>query len=117
MDSMHIRDLRLACIIGTKPAERKKKQNVIINLVLECDLRSAGRSDRLEDALNYHTLLERMSTMVEDSTCFLIEHLAELIAQLCLESRQVKGVTVKVEKPGAFARARGVAVEIRRKRS
>jgi len=116
MDKMYIKDLDLRCIIGTRPEERKRKQKVIINVVIECDLRKAGRSDRLSDAINYKTLAEKIGALAGDRKTFLIERLADRVARICLGDKGVKVVTVRVEKPSALANAAGAAVEIRRMR-
>jgi dihydroneopterin aldolase len=55
--------------------------------------------------------------MVEDSRYYLLEALAEAIAAVCLKHRGVKGVRVRVDKPGALRFARSVAVEIERERT
>jgi FolB domain-containing protein len=115
-DWIHIRDLTVPCIIGTKPDEREHRQNVVINLTLDCDLSVAGRSDRLEDTVNYMTLKKKVLAHVEASQFFLIERLAQTIADLCLEDPRVSAVRVSVDKPGALTRARSVAVEIERRR-
>lgn len=115
MDKIHIKDLALQCIIGTKPEERKQKQEIIINITLECDLVPAGRSDELEDTINYNTLKKEIVALIEGSEFFLLERLADRIAGLCLENDRVEAVTVMVNKPGALTEARSVAVEIYRK--
>ncbi len=50
-DKIYIRDLALRCIIGVYPEERREKQDVIINIVLECDHSAAAKSDQLADAV------------------------------------------------------------------
>jgi len=114
MDKMTIRDLRLKCFIGTRPAERKRKQAVLVNVALECDLSRAGRTDALKDTVNYARMEERIAALAESSRFFLIERLAERIAQVCLGDRRVKAVTVRVDKPAALPRAASAGVEIRR---
>ena len=114
MDRIYIRDLALRCIIGVYPEERREKQDVIINLVLECDLAVAARSDRLEDTMNYKELKQQIRAMVEASEFLLIERLADRIAEICLQNRRVQSATVTVDKPGALRFARSVAVEITR---
>ena len=54
---------------------------------------------------------------VEASDCFLIEKLADNIADMCLQELKVRAVTVTVDKPGALTKARSVAVEIRREKT
>lgn len=114
-DKIYIRDMALSCVIGTKPEERAQKQEVVLNITLECDLAPAGRSDRLEDTVNYNMLKKKIVALVEGSEFFLIEKLAERIADLCLQNERVTAATVTVDKPAALAEARTVAVEIYRK--
>ena len=115
-DKIHIRDLHMRCIIGTSPDERREKQDVLINLTLYTDLAAAGRSDRIEDTVDYKMLKKRVIGMVAESSCSLIEHLAERIAEVCLAEARVGRVSVSVDKPGALRFARSVAVEIVRDR-
>jgi FolB domain-containing protein len=116
LDRIHIRDLHLRCIIGTSEEERREKQDVLINLTLYADLKLAGKSDRLEDTADYKTLKKRVIAMVQESSCHLVEHLAERIAEVCLSDPRIQRVDVTVDKPGALRFARSVAVEIVRTR-
>lgn len=52
-DKIYIRDLALRCIIGVYPEEKREKQDVVINIVLECDHSAAAKSDNLDDAIDY----------------------------------------------------------------
>ena len=110
----HKSDLALRCIIGIYPEEREKKQDVVINVVMEADLRAAGASDRIEDTIDYKTIKLRIVEMVEGSECNLIECLADRIARICLTDPRVRRVTVTLDKPGALRFARSVAVEVTR---
>jgi len=113
-DKIFIRDLVLRCIIGTRSGEREKKQEVVINITLECDLAPAGKSDRLDDTANYTSLANSIAVFVEGSTFFLVEKLAHEIAGICLQNDRTTGVTVTVDKPGALPASRSVAVKIKR---
>lgn len=116
MDKIYIRDLNLRCIIGIYPHERKEKQDVVVNLVLDGNFSKAGRSDDIGDAVNYKTIKQQVIRLVERSSFNLIERLAEEIARVCLKDRKVRRVTVTVDKPGALRFARSVAVEMTRGR-
>ena len=116
MDRIYIRDLTLRCIIGLYPEERKTKQDIIINVVMETDLRAAGKSDALKDTVDYKAIKLAILDFVEKSSFNLIESLAEGIATICLKDKRVQGVTVTIDKPGALRFARSVAVEITRSR-
>jgi dihydroneopterin aldolase/D-erythro-7,8-dihydroneopterin triphosphate epimerase len=52
-DRIYIRDLVVCCTIGIDEQERANKQNVLVQIVLETDLRRAGRTDALEDTIDY----------------------------------------------------------------
>ena len=116
MDYIHIKDLLARCIIGINEDERREKQDVVINVVLGVDTQPAGRSDRFEDAVDYRALKKRIFSMVEQSEYFLVEALAEEIADIALENPGVAEVRVLVEKPSALRFARSVGVEIHRQR-
>ncbi len=116
MDRIIIRDLRVRCIIGINDDERLEKQDVIINIAIYADLSKAGKSDKAEDTIDYKALKKSILSMVESSHYFLLEALAQAIADLCLQNPAVEEVTVSVDKPYALRFARSVAVEITRKR-
>lgn len=112
LDCIHIRDLALRCIIGIYEEERRDKQDVVVNIRLYADLRRACRSDDVRDTIDYKALKKKVIALAERSSCRLIEHLAELIADVCLEDSRVRRAVVSVDKPGALRFARSVAVEI-----
>lgn len=115
-DRIHIRDLRTRCIVGIRPEEREKQQDVVIQVTLRADLRKPGQSDDIDDTIDYATLKQQILDTVEASSFLLIERLAQVIADLCLADARVASATVAVEKPGALRFARTVAVEITRTR-
>lgn len=116
-DRIEIRDLLLRCIIGINESERHNKQDVIINIVMWADTRPAAESDNIEDAVNYRTVAKQIIEHVEESVYFLVERLAERIAEICLRDPRVARVQVQLEKPGALRFARSVGVTIVRTRA
>ncbi len=112
-DQIHIKDLQLRTIIGVNAEERRDRQDVLVNLVLDVDTRPAGATDDIAQAVNYRTLTKRIIQLVETSQFYLVEKLAAEIAAVCLDDERVERVRVTVEKPGAlrFARSVGVTVE------
>lgn len=116
LDRICIYDLLVRCILGINGDERREKQDVLINLAVYVDLRKAGKSDRIEDTVNYRALKKRVLAMAEDSHYLLEEALADAVAELCLAEPLVQRVEVRVEKPNALRFARSVAVEITRTR-
>jgi len=115
-DKIYVRDLSLRCIIGIFPEERKNRQDVIVNLVLEGSFSGAARTDSIEQTANYKTITKQIIQLVERSEFFLIETLAEKISEVCLSDPLVMRAQVTLDKPGALRFARSVAVEIVRER-
>ena len=115
-DRVLIKDLLLRTIIGVNESERDNLQDVLLNITLEADLRAAGRSDDIADAVNYRTVTKEVIAHVEASSHFLVEKLAAEVARICLRHDGVNRVTVRVEKPGALRFADSVGVEITRTR-
>ncbi len=112
-DKILIKDLFLRTIIGINDEERANRQDVLINVVLSADTRAAGKSDNIEDAVNYRSIAKRVIELVEGSRFFLVEKLAEEVAALCLQDARVTSAQVTVEKPAAlrFSRSVGVCIE------
>ncbi len=116
LDRIHIDGLTVRCIIGVRDWERHEKQSVNVHITLFADLRTAGRTDRMEDTIDYVEVKRQVMALIEGSSFRLIERLAQRIADTCLEAPRVERVAVRLEKPGALRHARTVGVEIVRDR-
>lgn len=116
LDQIHIKDLLVRTIVGINPDERDNMQDVVLNIILHADLRDAGRCDEIDDTIDYAKLKKRILAHVDDARYFLIERLAQAVADLCLEDERIQAVDVTVDKPGALRFARSVAVSIHRTR-
>lgn len=116
LDQIVISDLQFRCIVGLGEEERQEKQDIVAQIVLFVDLHAAGRSDAIEDTVDYRALKKDILASVEPSRFRLIEALAQSIADICLSRTQVDRVAVTVEKPGALRFARTVSVRIVRNR-
>lgn len=117
LDCIDIDALAVRTVIGINDDERVRKQEVVVHLRLYCDLSIPGRSDRIEDTINYRSLTKEVIEFTEAAEFGLIESLAEGIARLALKPSQVRRVRVRVEKPGALRFAENVAVSIVRSAS
>ena len=117
MDRIVIRELLVRCVLGVDEEERREMQDVLITVALHADLRRAGESDRLEDAIDYRSVKKEILAAADGSRYRLVEALAERVASLCLSHAGVERVDVTVEKPGSLRFARSAAIEITRVRS
>ena len=116
-DKVFIRDLLCRGILGINPEERVNRQDVLVNVILECDTRKAAASKEIADAVNYRTVAKGVLHLVETGDYLLVETLCADIAALCLEDPRVSACEVTVDKPTVLRFAGGVGVTIRRERS
>jgi D-erythro-7,8-dihydroneopterin triphosphate epimerase len=116
MDKLFIVDLAVRCIIGVYPEERREKQDLIVNVEMQADLRDAGRSDDIADTIDYKSIKKQVLALIEESDFELIEALADRIAGLILQDSRIEQTTVRIDKPGALRFAQASAVEITRRR-
>ena len=103
---------------GDIEAERSLGGRYSVDIEMEADLRAAGRSDSLEDTVDYVRCFQLVRDLVEKEQFRLLEALAEAIAGALLrEQPKARSVRVRVAKQppvrGTFQR---FAVELERAR-
>lgn len=116
MDKVIIKDLLVRGIIGVNDWERKRAQDILINVTLFTDTRRAAETDNIADCVNYSTMSKKIQAHAESAGRLTVEALANDLAGICLEDKGVHKVILRVEKPGAVRFARSVGVEIERSR-
>ncbi|WKZ37649.1 MAG: dihydroneopterin aldolase [Anaerolineales bacterium] len=116
MDKTFIKDLLVRGIIGVNDWERKKPQDILINVTVFSDTACAAESDDIKDCVDYSTLAKKIQAHAETAARLTVEALANDLIKICLEQNGVRKAIVRVEKPGAVRFARSVGVEIERKR-
>lgn len=117
LDRIMIRDLLVRGIVGINPEERRERQDILVNVTMWADTRSAAASGDIGDAVNYRTIAKALIAHIESSQPYLVERLAADLAAICFgQDKRVQAVEVSVEKPGALRFARSVGVTIYRQR-
>ncbi len=115
-DRIEIEDLSLRAVIGIFDHERDRRQELSMSLTLATDVRRAAATDAIDDAVDYKSVTKRIIDFVEASQFFLLETLAEQVAQLIFDEFDIDAVRLRVDKPGALRHARTVGVAITRYR-
>jgi dihydroneopterin aldolase/D-erythro-7,8-dihydroneopterin triphosphate epimerase len=117
LDKIIIRGLLVRGIVGINPDERKNRQDILVNVVMWADTRSAAASDDIADAVNYRTVTKALVNHIENSQPFLVERLAADLVRICFETDvRIQAVELTVEKPTALRFARSVGLTIYRTR-
>ena len=93
---------------GDVEAERELGSRVYVDVEIRADLAPAGRSDALEDTVDYVRCYELVRAVVEERRYRLLEAVAENIASALLEQPGAQSVRVRVAKqpplPGVISR-------------
>ena len=104
---------------GNNPEERDIGQPFVVDLEVEADLSVAGRSDSLDDTINYAALYRAVKGVMEGPPRNLLEAVAQDIADAVLGGFPVDAAKVRVRKtqpPIRDARLTSAGVEIERRR-
>ena len=103
---------------GVRPAERERPQEFKVDVEIDCDLSEPGKSDRIEDSVDYRRVRAIAKEVIEGESQNLIETLAARIAERVLQLPRVAGVSVRVAKrPASMQPIGAAAVRIDRTRA
>jgi len=114
MDIVFIDDLQIDTVIGIYDWEREIRQVVSISLEMTHDIRKAAETDDIQYTLNYKSVSKRIIDFVEGSEFFLVETMAEQIANIILNEFNVPWLRLRLGKPGAIRGAKSVGLIIER---
>jgi FolB domain-containing protein len=114
LDRITIRKLTAELIIGTFPEERNTPQTIIADIDIFCDLEKAGRSDDLADTVDYFELESRMYHLMTGSCFYLLEKLAQEMADSILADQRIKECRIRLVKPAALQHSGPAEIEITR---
>ena len=114
-DKVFIKNLVLPCNVGVSKEERIKKQNVVIDVEIQCDLSQAAATDDLNKTINYYEIKEKVSAAVRGCEFKLLETLAENVAWLVLKDPAAFEIKVAVKKE-KYSKEPIMGIEITRDR-
>ncbi len=115
-DKVFIKNLVLPCSVGITKEERLKKQNVVIDIEIFCDLGHAGTTDNIGKTINYAEVQEQITNAVTKSEFNLLESLAQSVASLILKNPAASQVTVAIKKE-KYSKKPVIGIEITRDRN
>ena len=101
MDVIQLTGIRCYGYTGYLQEERFLGQWFEVDLRIEVDLATAGQSDRIEDTLDYRSVITTVKEIISLSKFDLVEKLAETIITRVLSFDKVQQVELKLHKPGA----------------
>jgi dihydroneopterin aldolase len=99
MDTVSVRDLGVAAVIGVHPWEREIEQTLVVSVEMAADVRKAATSDDLAAALDYSAVAESIAAVLRDGKFRLIETAAERVAGRLLADFPVSWLRLELRKP------------------
>ena len=116
MDSILIRELRVAVLIGIYKRERFLPQTVSIDLDIGLPGTAVFKSDKVADTIDYEQVALKIQKLAASGHFKLVETFAERIAKLLVDDFNAPWVKVSASKIGILPNAKFVGVTIERKR-
>ena len=102
MDRIYIKGLDVFAYHGVMPKEKRDGQRFVLDITLDCDLSRAGRTDRLEDTVDYTAVMDAAVQAMTENSYDLIERAASRTAEAILRAEEkVERVTLCLRKPEA----------------
>ena len=98
-DTVSIRDLSVAAVIGVHAWERDVEQTLVVSVDIATDVRKAAASDDLADALDYSAVAETIAAVLREGKFRLIETAAERVARRLLADFPMSWLRLELRKP------------------
>ena len=101
MDSIQVNGIRAYGYVGYLAEEKVLGQWFEVDLTLWVDLENAGKSDNIEDTVDYREAIAATKELITTARFNLVEKLVSAIADKILTIEKVSQVRVKLSKPAA----------------
>jgi dihydroneopterin aldolase len=100
--------------IGVHAFEKEQGQDIIVDVTLTCKPLPAGKSDDLHQTIDYGQVFALVRDRVEQASCDLLEHLADILASQILDTfASAERAEVTLRKPHAPISGRFQSVGVR----
>ncbi|MCB1947779.1 dihydroneopterin aldolase [Nitrosomonas sp.] len=114
MDIIFLRNFRAKTRIGIYPWERKVAQTIQLDLEIALPNKRAVKTDCIEDAVDYAQIAHSIHKILAKHHFFLLEALAEHIAQTIIKKFKSPWVKVSISKLGIIRGIEKIGVSIER---
>ena len=112
MDCIRIKSLKIKARHGVYEFERKKDGTFELDIEIYLSLKKSGRSDKLEDTINYDDIVSIATKAFTEKNYNLVEAVAESVCKKLLYALKVAKVKLRVRKPHAPINADFDTIEV-----
>ena len=101
MDVIRLEKMQFYGYHGVSELEKELGGKFEVDLEMFFPLQKSGKSDRIEDTLDYEAAYKLVQSCVRQEKYFLLEALAETIVETCMKTFPIHRIVVRVRKPNA----------------
>ena len=112
-----IKDLVLKMLVGIHNFEKRKKQRVRFNLVINIDQNLIPNDKDLKSIVNYEQVIKTIMRITSRRHYPLLETLAEKIFLKLFENLRIKKILLRIEKLDVIKNTTSVGIELEKTRS
>ena len=112
-----IKDLVLNVLVGIHNFEKKKKQRVRFNLIINIDQNLIPNDKDLKSIVNYEQVIKTITKITSRKHYLLLETLAEKIFFKLFENSRIKKILLRIEKLDIIKNTTSVGIELEKTRS
>jgi len=112
-DQIHIEQLEISARIGVPQEERAAPQRLVVSISFWPYHPADDLADKIENAINYSSVVEETKNFVRDQSVNLIETLADRLAMHLLKHFRMQKITIELRK-FPFEDAKYVSVTVTR---
>ena len=112
-----IKDLVLNMLVGIHNFEKKKKQRVKFNLVININQNLVPNDKDLKSIVNYEQVIKVINKIIARKHYPLLETLAEKIFDKLFENMRIKKILLRIEKLDVIKNTTSVGIELEKTRS
>ena len=112
-----IKDLVLNMLVGIHNFEKKKKQRVRFNLIINIDQNLIPNDKDLKSIVNYEQIIKTITKITSRKHYLLLETLAEKIFFKLFENPRIKKILLRIEKLDIIKNTTSVGIELEKTRS
>jgi len=112
-----IKDLVLNMFVGIHNFEKKRKQRVKFNLVININQNLVPNDKDLKSIVNYEQVIKVINKIIARKHYPLLETLAEKIFDKLFENMRIKKILLRIEKLDVIKNTTSVGIELEKTRS
>ena len=117
MDKILLEGIRLELRVGTTDEERNEPQLCGLDLVVDADLKSAGRSGNLKHTIDYAAIFRLIEAHCLQNSFTLLEEVGEQLCDRIFDQYPVESIKLRIRKLKPFSSSlTAVGVELKRTR-